>query len=388
MRYTNKHNMAKLSRASKESLVYLAMGLVLAMAPVATMYIKASTHADLTFEWTEIIHVWMVYAIFLVPFLVHNYLIAPLLIYRHRKRIYFLSVLVLIVLFFAYQRWQRPQRPKPFGQHRMEIVDAVVGNKSGVWPKPRNPRPEDHPAGHVRPPFFFEQMDILNTIVLVLILGMNLGVKLYFKQERDRKTLLALERQNLEQQLEYLKFQINPHFFMNTLNNIHALVDIDPEQAKKSIVVLSRMMRYLLYDGNSRLIPLEKELLFIRHYIELMRMRYTDRVRITVSVPEQVPEAKLPPLVLFTFVENAFKHGITYKRDCFIDILVDATTDQLHLRLKNSKADKSNEEQGGVGLTNLIQRLDLIYKGRYTLTVDDEPDTYESNITIPLTHNP
>lgn len=388
MRYTIKKTMAKLSRDCKETLVYVSMWLMLALAPVVVMAIKTYNHVEWFFDWSEVFHVWVVYAVFLVPFLIHNYLLVPIILYRHRARTYFIYVTVLVLLFFGFQRWIRPERPRHFRSHRPERVDVVVdqkGNGKALQRKPRDRRYGRKDGAHVRPPFFFEQMDVVNTIVLVLIFGMNVGVKLLFKQSRDRKRMEELERRNLEQQLEYLKFQVNPHFFMNTLNNIHALVDIEPEKAKESIVVLSRMMRYLLYDGNSKFIPLEKELSFIRHYIQLMRMRYTDHVRIAVDVPEKVPEAKIPPLVLFTFVENAFKHGITYQHDCFIELTIRVEGRCLLLRCANSRADKPCEEKGGVGLANLCQRLSLIYGNDWEMTIDDEPETYEANLRLPLT---
>lgn len=388
MRYTFNGNMAKLSRDSKENIVYLILWFVLALTPVVAMAIKTLNHAEQAFDWLEVAHAWLVYAVFLVPFLLHNYLIAPLLLYKHHCRAYFLATIALLVVFFVAQRWERPAVPEAIPNHPVEHVDAVVGQDgSGSYQihRPHRPRPVGNEDGHIRPPFFFEQLDVIKTIVLMLILGMNLGVKLYFKQERDRKQLALLEQKNLEQQLEYLKFQVNPHFFMNTLNNIHALVDIDPEKAKESIVELSRMMRYLLYDGNSRFIPLEKEISFIRHYVRLMRMRYSDHVRLSVSVPEHVPEVQIPPLVLFTFIENAFKHGITYKRECFIELTIEVENDKtIHLRCRNSRADKSSDMKGGVGLTNLCQRLDLIYGDNWECTVDDNAKTYTSDLRIPL----
>lgn len=358
------------THARKENFVYLALWLVFALAPVVVMAVRDVFHEQPVFEWREILHVWLIYCFFLVPFLIHSSLIAPLLIYKHRTRCYFLCVAILVALFFGFQRFQRPPQPRhPHVEERMHK-------------RPPRPHGDDR---HEHPPFFFQQQDLVNTIVLVLIFGMNLGVKLYFKQETDRKKLEELERENLEQQLEYLKFQVNPHFFMNTLNNIHALVDIDPQKAKESIVVLSRMMRYLLYDGNAKMIPLEKELSFIRHYILLMRMRYTDHVRITVSVPERVPDAFLPPLALFTFVENAFKHGVTYRRDCFISLTIETTADRLSLECANSKADQPADDQGGVGLVNLSRRLDLIFGSQWSLTTDDQPEIYTAKLNIPLT---
>jgi LytS/YehU family sensor histidine kinase len=233
------------------------------------------------------------------------------------------------------------------------------------------------------PPAFIGEHDIVAIVVVILMCGMNLGIKLYFRSRNDQKKLQALEKENLEQQLEYLKYQINPHFFMNTLNNIHALVDIDPEKAKDTILELSKMMRFVLYEGDKKGVPLSREFDFIRHYITLMQLRYTDKVRISVDLPQEVPDRQIPPLMLITFIENAFKHGISYQHESFIDIKV-AVNDKLTFTCRNSKADKPNEEKGGVGLQNVKQRLNLLYDNNYTLNIQDESDVYHVELTIPL----
>ena len=200
----------------------------------------------------------------------------------------------------------------------------------------------------------------------------------------DRKRLAQLERKNLEQQLEYLRYQINPHFFMNTLNNIHALVDIDPEKAKDTILELSKMMRYVLYEGNKQGVSLAREFDFIRHYIALMQLRYTDRVKITLELPQAIPDCQIPPLVLITFIENAFKHGISYQHESFIQVTVAVEDGKLRFTCRNSKADKPNEEKGGVGLKNVKQRLNLLFGSNYTLNIQDSPDVYNVELNIPL----
>ena len=231
---------------------------------------------------------------------------------------------------------------------------------------------------------FWGERDIISIVIIILMCGMNLGVKFYFKTRDDQKKLLRLEKENLEQQLEYLKYQINPHFFMNTLNNIHALVDIDAEKAKSTILELSKMMRFILYEGDKQGVPLTREFDFIRNYITLMELRYTDKVQIRVNLPQQAPDRLIPPLMLITFIENAFKHGISYQHPSFIDIMVDVQDDRLHFTCNNSKAEKSNQEKGGVGLTNVRQRLKLLYDNNYTLHIQDNPDTYQVQLTIPL----
>ena len=233
--------------------------------------------------------------------------------------------------------------------------------------------------------------DIVATIILVLMLGMNLGVKLYFKNRDDQLQMAALEKQNLEQQLEYLRYQINPHFFMNTLNNIHALVDIDPEQAKSTIRELSKMMRFVLYEGNKKTVPLSSELSFLRNYITLMGLRYTDKVDITLQLPETIESGEVPPLLFVTFVENAFKHGISYQQQSFIEIQGSINDGKFAFHCRNSKRvesgerrEKSGEKTGGVGLRNVRQRLDLIYGSRYSLNISDGTTDYNVELTIPI----
>ena len=240
-----------------------------------------------------------------------------------------------------------------------------------------------------RPPVIFGEHDFVAVIVMLLMLGMNLGVKWYFKTRNDSRQLQELERQNLEQQLEYLKYQINPHFFMNTLNNIHALVDIDPEKAKDTILELSKMMRFVLYEGNKHDVPLAREFQFIRNYVTLMSLRYTDKVDIQLELPEP-PEAVIPPLMLITFIENAFKHGISYQQLSFIRIKVIIEGRKLHFHCTNSKPVESKKkedqkaESGGVGLTNVKKRLNLLYGKNFTLNIKDEASTYDVELVIPL----
>ena len=171
---------------------------------------------------------------------------------------------------------------------------------------------------------------------------------------------------------------------MNTLNNIHALVEFDPVKAQEMIVELSKMMRFVLYEGNKQSVPLSRELDFIRHYVTLMKLRYTDKVSIKLDLPNETPERQIPPLILVTFIENAFKHGVSYQHESFIEVTVIVEDETLLFRCHNSKADHSNVEKGGVGLANVRKRLDLIYGERYRLGIKDKLDAYHVELSIPL----
>jgi two-component sensor histidine kinase len=374
-----------------ENIIYLAVWGLLFAAPLLSLYVRTVSDTNIEFNWTEVFIVWRHFAVYLLLFLVHNFLLAPLLVHRQKRILYFSLVTVLLVAFVAYRYNSRPDR----NDHHMPPMEKPLpppstkaGEMMGKKPPFRHHPPpfrRDMKEHDVPPPFFFiGEHEIMAIVVLLLMFGANLGIKNYIRSRDDRKRLVELEKQNLEQQLEYLRYQINPHFFMNTLNNIHALVDIDPEKAKDTILELSKMMRFVLYEGNKQGVPLSRELEFIRHYIALMQLRYTDKVRIDVSLPVEVPDRQIPPLILITFVENAFKHGISYEHESFVHVGATVSSRRLHFRCSNSKGSGQIREKGGVGLTNVRQRLDLIYGEDYTLSIDDRSKTYDVELEIPL----
>ncbi len=378
-----------------ENLTYLALWGMLFAVPVLSLYIRSVSTPVIDFEWREVFMIWKQFGIFLVIFLIHNFLLAPLLVYKQRRALYFGIVAVMIGGFIVYQCTNRPTERRAFNHEPPPMEQMERSHREQMDPShhQRPPRPRDFKDhGRHRPPMVVGQHDVIALIILILMLGMNIGIKLYFKSRHDAKQLMALEKENLEQQLEYLRYQINPHFFMNTLNNIHALVDIDPEKAKDTILELSKMMRFVLYEGDKKGVPLSREFDFIRHYVTLMRLRYTDKVDVQVNLPAEVPDCQLPPLMLITFIENAFKHGISYQHDSFVHIKIEVRGERkevrgmwLHFTCRNSKADTPNQEKGGVGLANVKQRLYLLYGENYTLNIQDDPDTYNVELQIPLT---
>ncbi len=432
---------------------------------VASGVADASQHSAAR-DWMGVYSAWSLLAMFCVTFFIHNFLVAPLLVYRNRKWQYAGAVAVLVVAFAAYQLWGRPHRPEPgermepgmeapmnpmdktFGEQMDKPQDSPMDKpQEGQMSKSQDdqlaPHPEmkgEHPMAqegmgkeekgkeeHLRdmnlekqearpvppakpkvdmmhePPRAFGGQDSVAFIIMSLLLGLNIGTKYFFKSLDDRKRMKELERENLNSQLAYLKCQINPHFFMNTLNNIHALVDIDPEQAKYTIEVLSKLMRYVLYEGNKSMAPLQKELDFIGHYIDLMKIRYTDKVRITLSLPSSrkqlassinLGEIQVPSLLFATFVENAFKHGVSYQKASFIEVSVrvDEVAHEVEFLCCNSKKpaaeDKKSaagDKHGGVGLQNATKRLQLIYgKDGYRMDVKQDDEEYRLLLRMPI----
>ena len=399
----------------QETVIYLVLWGLLFMAPIMSLYIRTTNDTSLTFNWDEVLMVWREYGVFFAVFLVHNYLLAPLLVHKQQKLIYFSIVIALVGAFTFYQCQDRPKHHAPriekmerpeLNEHpsRQERPELMEGPENPEHPqfagdgahRPHGPlhfRRDDH-----RPPVILSQHDVITVIILILMLGMNLGVKLYFKQKADQRQLTELEHKNLEQQLEYLKYQLNPHFLMNTLNNIHALVDIDGERAKEAIIQLSKILRYVLYETNNKRVSINKELEFMQNYTDLMRMRYGKKLQFTdtscqLVTPGTDQPQMIPPLLFISFVENAFKHGVSYQQPSFIEITGKRYKDkQEHNRLlwscRNSKHQKQQQttvpQQGGVGMANVRQRLDIIFGNNYTLNVNETDNTYEVTLDIPM----
>lgn len=380
----------------KEHTIYTAIWAMLYASPVVNIYTRMAGNPRITFSWTEILHAWEYTSTWLVMFAIHNFLLLPLLLRKRKTGTYLcLSFLILLAgMFITYLN--RPMHKNQY-KIRMEAewkADSLAYERvaavrlgDGRYCSPQNPmrrKPLDYQS--IDPLPMLGPGELVAFFGGLLLMGMNLGVKLYFMSQRDRERQKIIDQRNLEQQMEYLKYQVNPHFFMNTLNNIHALVDIDPERAKTTIVELSKMMRHILYEGSKKLIPLTREVEFLNLYVQLMRLRYTRKVHINVDVPPQLPELKLPPLMLIIFVENAFKHGISYREESFIDIKVRVENKRLLFSCCNSKPMQvqPTNEKGGMGLQNVRQRLELLYDDDYTLDINDGEKTYEVKLDIPM----
>lgn len=368
----------------KEHIIYTLMWIALYLSPLMSIYMRMSGNPHIDFSWYEILNAWKFNTVWIVLFAIHNFLLAPLLIIKRRTWLYTALVVALLVATMFTLSAMRPSHSRMrHAPQRSECCEHDCMNAEMMASKQQPP-----PMREGGPLMMFGPGEVVAFFGGLLLMGMNLGVKLYFRSQEATKAITQIEKHALERQLQYLKYQVNPHFFMNTLNNIHALVDIDPERAKASIVELSKLMRYVLYEGNNRLTPLSREVQFLRNYVQLMSMRYTGNVSICLDVPEVLPDSMLPPLLLVIFVENAFKHGISYRTKSFVEISLQPHGDRLLFSCRNSRPEIKHDEnmKGGVGLSNVRRRLDLLFPGNYTLDIKEQEDTYTVCLDIPLTN--
>jgi LytS/YehU family sensor histidine kinase len=192
----------------------------------------------------------------------------------------------------------------------------------------------------------------------------------------------------VQSELNFLKSQINPHFLFNTLNSLYALTIKKSDKAPDIVIKLSEMMRYMLYECNEKYVPLEKELTYLKNYIELEKLRQPTSIHIDFRVIGNTDNLVVSPLIFISFLENAFKHGISSRIDYgFVKIQFLIQKEILEFTIENSKTEKIQLQMknfGGIGLVNAKKRLEMIYPDQYSLDIIDLKDVYTVNLNINL----
>jgi sensor histidine kinase YesM len=219
-----------------------------------------------------------------------------------------------------------------------------------------------------------EPINIYILITTLLVLGISTSAAMIQHLQKEKQSRQSLEQRQTSTELSLLKSQIHPHFYFNTLNNIYALTFIDATSARESLLKLSRMMRYLLYENHEQ-VALSREIGFIKDYIELMRMRLLENTRVELLEPAEIVDYPIYPMLLVTFVENAFKHGTSSRAEGVIRVRYYQEKNRFFFEVENTIArtiPEPGQENSGIGLANTRRRLDLLYSGKYSLTVKEK----------------
>lgn len=411
--------MKRLKHNILQDLIYAIIWLVVFVVPVFVYSYSGTVY------WEPVFNFWVRILPFFVLFLLNNYLFVPRLLLLKRWGWYFGSVLAAVFLFFSVIQpavvrtgrfgpgereiiEMRQRMDSLFGPAWMRTADDMPRMRDGSGRRPdslsaafppgrirryilpgegefgRKPPGKDvFPGGPVlRMPVRMSMM-LNDWLVAILIVGFNIAIYYLFKSIRDERQIRELEAHTLQAELNYLKAQINPHFFMNTLNNIHALVDINSEKAKDTVIELSKIMRYVLYEADQQGIQLSREIQFIGNYVSLMRIRFSDEIDIRMDFADPVPDVKIPPMLLVTLIENAFKHGISYRRDSFIHTSLTVEDGFLAFSVENSLSEAASGKPG-VGMENMQKRLNLLYGDNYTLETKQTLEKYRVTLIIPV----
>jgi two-component system, LytTR family, sensor histidine kinase AlgZ len=198
-------------------------------------------------------------------------------------------------------------------------------------------------------------------------------------------TRKEMEKEKLTAELNFLKAQVNPHFLFNTLNNLYYLAYSKSDNTTEVIEKLSAMMRYMIYDSNTPQVQLIKEIDYMQNYISLEKLRLNDKVKINFTIDGDTDTVRIVPLVLITFLENAFKHGAS-NSGSWVSASLHCTPKQLRFEVANNKSTRpTTEEKSGIGLQNVRRRLDLSYPNQHQLQIEDSPAEFRVQLVLTFT---
>lgn len=285
-----------------------------------------------------------------------NYVLVPRLLYKKRYGWFAMAFIVMVAVSSV---------------SKMLIIGHVINNPalmhlSGDW--------KGRIYDNVIPHFF--------------LVTAGVAFKLLFDYTRLQKRLAEVAKQKAEAELNFLKSQINPHFLFNSLNAVYFLIDKENEQARTALHKFSDMLRYQLYECNGERIPVEKEIRYLRDYVDLQQLRLNDNTIVQFSCAQDVRSFTIEPLLLIPFVENSFKHVSHYSngKQNFIQINIGRENGTFQFSVYNTTEEKQAKalQQGGIGLQNVKKRLELLYPGQYSLSVQEKKDWFgvELNLSI------
>lgn len=337
-----------------ENLIYFFVWSAIILSPILASKMLGEEHVNLG----NILISWRKISPYLLLFLVNNLYMAPKLLLRQHYIYYVISSVVVVLIIFGavdiYERYLVREIPD---------IELMVANRKASFTDLALP---------------------WNVLLGLFMVATNSMIKLMYHTMRNEQEMAMLRQENMQAEIDYLKYQINPHFFMNTLNNIHALIEIDSEAAQSAVIELSKMMRYVLYKSDEKSISLEQDMQFIENYVKLMQMRYAEELDIRIEYPrERAAQLSIPPLLLVVFVENAFKHGVSSSRPSFIHIGIEEIGENLHCTVVNSRSKRDDNHKPGIGLQNVTKRMELIYGDKFELRRREEEDAYIVELKIP-----
>lgn len=203
---------------------------------------------------------------------------------------------------------------------------------------------------------------------------------------RINDRLRETERQKLNTELSFLKAQINPHFLFNTLNTIYSLAIEQSSKTADAVVKLSSLMRYVMREADTDWVPLAKEFSYVENYVALQQLRLDDTVTVDFSITGKPNGQQIAPLILISFIENAFKYGVNPQEKALVQIQLSIVENRLHLRTFNKKVRVFYDEEtsSGIGIENTQTRLQLLYPAKHLLTITDVPESFTVDLTIEL----
>lgn len=334
----------------------------------------------------------------IIFFYANYYFFLPVFFEKKKFSTYVLVVLASIIIVFVtdvFIRRHHPGAPPAFGYSIRSFTPGDTGRvfiREGFFAPPDSAAhffSRDEPPGFTmdslrrspamvavgRPDIFISLNRTVSSCLFFLLLGGIIRLAYSFLKNQNEKRML--ENANLNAEVNFLKSQINPHFLFNTLNGIYSQAHNKSENTEYSILKLSDLLRYVLYESGEEKVPLEKDIQYINNYIDLQRLRISSKVTINYSVQGAQYPLSIAPLLLISFIENAFKHGISYSQASTINVEIEIFEKTLTLKVSNPVVKNDTfTTGGGLGLKNVKRRLELLYYGKYSLDIHHTDNLY------------
>lgn len=305
-----------------------------------------------------IAHFWIPLALYVVLFYINYGVLIERMLFR-KKTILFIGLNLVLIILFALLREHIENT------FFLDLARKATSDKTGP-----------------RPPYEMRiYMQMLSYLPPLLFAIAIKTTKRWAQTESESKEAKNFK---LQSELQHLHYQLQPHFFFNALNNIYSMVDVSPDQAKKSIHGLSKLMRYMLYETNMELVPLAKEIDFMTKYIELMKLRLTDKTTVDYHFPAEDTQIQIAPLLFISLIENAFKHGVSASMTSQINIGMTLKKHTILFHIVNDNFPKQTEDKSGsgIGFENLEKRLKLLYPNKFVFKKEIINDKF--SVTLEL----
>ena len=306
------------------------------------------------------------------------YLVPKLLLSKNILTYVIASIVLIIVSVLLINIAFPPDFPKDLhfqGPTQPLLQDAPPLNPPPQNMPPRMPRKPDNGYGFL--PFF------MGLITIGIPYSISAILRMYVEWNKNEDLRKIVEKVNIQSELQFLKTQLNPHFLFNSLNAIYALSVKKSPDTSQAIVNLSELMRYMLYETDKDLVPLGKEIEYIKSYVQLQRLRLSDSENVNLNISGEDKGKVIPPLLFISFIENAFKYGTDYqgKTDVRINLSIEDTSIKLIVKNKIGVFNRPSKSSG-IGLENVRNRLKLLYPNAHELVVENNGETYTVNLTL------
>lgn len=322
------------------------------------------------------------WAIYLALFYINYSFLMPFFLFR-KKYLYYISLLLIFFSILFYFKAEIDHKYFPgFGKKDWRQMKPERQIPYTVLPQAKfEPAP---PPFDNKMPFRMNLIPGLSQLFLIILASTSL--RFIQKWQDDEKLKSEIEKEKISTELSFLRQQINPHFLFNAINSIYSLSLSKKSDAPDAILKLSSILRYMLYESEKEFVALSNEIQVISDYIELQKLRLTDKVQLNYGFKGNFEEYSIAPLLLIPLIENAFKHGVDNANNSFIDIDIKIENNLLELNVKNKivASKEENLRNSGIGIKNIVRRLELLYSNVYKFEAHHEDDTFIVRLTLDL----